>query len=98
MELLNEMKKSGFPIAGKTPKVHCSVFEDNSGALEIAREYKFRPRTKHINVKLHHFRDYVDRGEISICHISTNLQPADNLTKPLSEELFTTHRRNIMGW
>ena len=29
--------------------VKCTVFEDNSGALEIARVHKFRPLTKHLN-------------------------------------------------
>jgi hypothetical protein len=57
MELLKEMKKLQFPIRSTTPKVQCKVFEDNSGALEIATTHKFRPRTKHINVKLHHCRD-----------------------------------------
>jgi Reverse transcriptase (RNA-dependent DNA polymerase) len=41
------------------PKVHCKLFEDNSGALEMARLPKMRPRTKHLCVKMHHFREYV---------------------------------------
>ena len=71
MEILKEMKARNFPIETAKTKVHCRVFEDNSGALEIARNHKFRPRTKHLNVKLHHFRDYVDRKEILIDHIGT---------------------------
>jgi len=98
MELLNELGSAGFPVSKETPRVHCRVYEDNSGALEIAREYKFRPRTKHINVKLHHFRDYVDRKEISIHHIGTLDQPADLLTKPLSQTLFEKFRKVLMGW
>ena len=98
MELLNELGSAGFPVSKETPRVHCRVYEDNSGALEIAREYKFRPRTKHINVKLHHFRDYVDRKEISIHHIGTLDQPADLLTKPLSQTLFEKFRKMLMGW
>ncbi len=30
------------------PQVHCHVFEDNSGALEMANNPKYRPQTKHI--------------------------------------------------
>ncbi len=37
------------------------VFEDNSGALELARLHKLR-RTKHINVCYHHFREHVRKG------------------------------------
>jgi hypothetical protein len=98
MELLKEMKRFGYPIGTPQAKVHCRVFEDNSGALEMAKTHKFRPRTKHINVKLHHFRDYVHRQEISIHHIGTKDQPADFLTKALNETEFTTHRYTVQGW
>ena len=98
MQLLKEMKGKGFPIHAPQARVHCHVFEDNSGALEMARIHKYRPRTKHLNVRLHHFRDYVERKEISIHPISTNDQPADFLTKALNVELLERHRRTILGW
>lgn len=98
MELLREMKALNHPIGSCKPQVRCKLFEDNSGALEIANVHKFRPRTKHINVKLHHFRDYVTRKEIEILPIRTTEQPADFLTKPLNEELMKKHRLTVMGW
>ena len=98
MELLKEMKRKGYPIRTAEAKVHCRVFEDNSGALEMAKIHKYRPRTKHLNVKLHHFRDYVERGEISIHDIATQDQPADFLTKALNEDTLTKHRRKVLGW
>lgn len=98
MELLKEMKEHGFDVLDHRPRVHCRVFEDNSGALEIATTHKWRPRTKHLAVKLHHFRDYVVRKEISIHKINTESQPADILTKPLRAELLKKHRKAIMGW
>lgn len=99
MELLKEMKSTGFEIGSTTSKVHCKVFEDNSGALQIAKIPKFRPRTKHLNVKLHHFRSYVDeKKEITIHAIKTTEQPADMLTKPINEELLTKFRKIVMGW
>jgi hypothetical protein len=42
--------------------VHCKVFEDNEGAIEIAKVPKMRPRTKHLNIKYHHFREEVRKG------------------------------------
>ena len=98
MELMKEMQQHGFPIKDHRPKVHCKVFEDNSGALEMAKVHKVRPRTKHINVKLHHFRGYVDQGEITIHPISTHDQLADILTKPLNQDLFERFRTTILGW
>ena len=97
MELLKEMKHLGFPISKSKPKIHCKVFEDNSGALEMAKTHKYRPRTKHLNVKLHHFRDYVTRGEISIHKIGTLDQLTDYLTKPVSQEILEHLRPTIMG-
>jgi len=98
MEMLKEMKRLGFPIRTAKAQVHCRVFEDNSGALEMAKIHKYRPRTKHICTKLHHFRDYVTRGRISIHSIDTLNQSADFLTKPLNMELHTRHRYEVMGW
>lgn len=61
IELLKEMKTMGFKIIQSTPRVKCKAYEDNSGALEIAMNHKYRPRTKHLNCRLHHFRDYITR-------------------------------------
>ena len=98
MEMLKEMKQLGFPVASNTPTIKCKVFEDNSGALEIATNHKIRPRTKHLNVKLHHFRDYVTRGEIIIKKIGTLDQAADYLTKPVNQQILEKLRKIIMGW
>ena len=98
MEVMNEMKKHKLIIHKSKPKIHCKVFEDNSGALEMAKNYKYRPRTKHLNVKYHHFRDYVERGEISIHKIDTSDQLADYLTKPVPLETLEHLRPQVMGW
>jgi Reverse transcriptase (RNA-dependent DNA polymerase) len=49
MIILQEMKELKYNFGLTQPKIHCRVFEDNSGALEMAKVHKFRPRTKHIN-------------------------------------------------
>ena len=41
MELLKQMKRNGFPIQTTKSQVHCEVFQDNSGAFEIATTHKF---------------------------------------------------------
>jgi hypothetical protein len=98
MEVLKEMHQLGFPVTTQQAKVHCRVFEDNSGAIEMAKVHKFRPRTKHINVKLHHFRDYVDSGEITVHQVSSKDQLADYLTKPLEKTQFERLRKMVIGW
>ena len=55
-------------------------FEDNSGALEIAKLSKMRPHTKHIICD--HFREYVRQGEITTHAININDMIADMSVKP----------------
>ena len=81
-----------------TTEVKCKVFEDNSGALEMLKIDKYRPRTKHLCCRLHHFRSYVDAGKISMHKISSKEQDADMLTKPLSVEPLMKCRKKVMGW
>ena len=92
------MKQQGYKISKTKAEVKCRVFEDNSGALEMAKVHKYRPQTKHLNVKLHHFRDYVERGKITIKEIGTKHQLADYLTKPLDEKTLKHLRQKVMGW
>ena len=69
----------------------------------MAKVPKMRPRTRHINQKYHHFREWVKtsddgKGSIEIFPIDTLEQPADLLTKPLDLVSFQKHRQSIMGW
>ena len=98
MTLLNEMKQNGFISELESPEVKIKVYEDNSGALEMANTHKYRPRTKHLNVKLHHFRKYVNDGLIKILPIKSEDQQADYLTKPVSYEVLKKLRKLVMGW
>ena len=52
MRLLDEMATHELLPTAPQTRIHCKVFEDNIGALEMAREHKYRPRTKHNHDKL----------------------------------------------
>jgi len=64
MEMIKELHRLGFWFGSTKPTIHCQVFQDNSSVIEIATVPKICPQTKHINVKYHHFWDYVDQGKI----------------------------------
>jgi Reverse transcriptase (RNA-dependent DNA polymerase) len=98
MRLVEELALAGFHVHTGTPEVRCKVFEDNVGATTMAQTPRMRPRTKHLNLKYHHFREAVEQGKVTIHQISTLDQQADIFTKPLSAELFTKFRKLIMGW
>ena len=82
----------------ETPITHSTVFEDNNGVLEVAKEPKYRPRTKHIAIKYHHFREHVKKKNIRIQKIDTKEQIADKFTKPLEKYQFEYLRNKLMGW
>jgi hypothetical protein len=65
------------------PTVKCTIFEDNNGALELAKAPKMCPRTKHIAIKYHHFRSKVHSSEVDIKRVDTKNQIADIFTKGL---------------
>ena len=60
MGLLTEAQEQGLHVGNLPPRIHCTILEDNSGALELVRLPKIRPRTKHINQSYHHFREHVE--------------------------------------
>ncbi len=98
MELLKEWKKQGHPVGNSKAQIHGKVFEDNSGAVEMAKIHKYRPRTKHLNCKLHHFRSYVDTKQVSIHQVDTSDMVADYLTKPTPVATLKRLRKRVMGW
>ena len=98
IEFFKEIESHGIQYKFQSPIVYCKLFEDNSAALEIARVPKMRPRTKHINIKYHHFREYVKKGIIKVLPISTEDQLADIGTKPLPFSTFVKFRELLMKW
>ena len=80
------------------PILHLKVYEDNAGAIEMATNHKYRPRTKHLNNCIHHFRKYGSSGKIKIQKIESKKQQADIFTKPLAVDLCETLRKKILGW
>jgi hypothetical protein len=98
IQILDDLKARGFVLPSKTPQVYCKAFEDNSGALEMARLPKLRPRTKHVNLSFHHFREYARKRLLEIHPIETANQEGDIFTKPLGLNLFQRFRKRIMGW
>ena len=98
MGLLKEMKHFGFDVRTTDPRIHCKAFEDNMGAIELSKLPKLRPRTKHINIVYHHFREFVTNELIKIFPIRTEDQQADIFTKPLPQNLFLKLRKRISGF
>ena len=87
-----------FEINIDKPVMYCRVHEDNEACISMVNSPKFTPRTKHIALKYHHFRSYVDKGLIRLSHIGTTEQTADIFTKPLELSTFEHLRKKLSGW
>ena len=98
MRMMEELRARDILPTNYVPRIYCKAFEDNSGALELARTPKLRPRTKFINCKYHHFRSFVESGKIKLYSVRTEEQLADLFTKPLGPELFHKFTEAIFGW
>ena len=98
MSLIEEVQSQGFSVPTTKPAVHCKIFKDNLGALKIAKVPKRRSRTKHINLKYHHFRSFVDKVLLSIHPVGTREKAADIMTKALPLDDFLRHWSFLMGW
>ena len=87
-----------FGLLTRDPVFRCTFWEDNESCITVAKSPKFTPRTKHIAIKYHHFRQFVSDGTIIIKSIDTAEQIADIFTKPLGEKSFCFLRHKLMGW
>jgi hypothetical protein len=78
--------------------LHCTVFEDNNGALLLATNQRLTSRTKYFHVKWHFFWSHITSGDIVVLKIDTHHQRADYLTKGLTREVFERIRELVQGW
>ena len=58
MTLMLEINKV-FPLHIDLPNFYCKIWEDNQSCIAMTQKQKFSPRTKHIALKYHHFREFV---------------------------------------
>jgi hypothetical protein len=75
------------------------VYEDNTAYIVLATsDSHFKPRTKHISLKFHHFNDQVKTGVLQIVKVDSAHNWADIFTKPLGRIKFEHLRKLLMGW
>ena len=95
----DELSKVDFATRdNRISKTKSAVHKDNKGGLELAQEPEFRPRTKDVATKYHHFHNAVAKEQIKIFSIDAKNQRADVFTKPLPKPQFEKLRKIIMGW
>lgn len=71
------------------------IFCDNTIVIYLTKNPIQHSITKHIEIKHHFIRDYVQKGVIDIQFIDTDHQWADIFTKPLTIERFDYIKKSI---
>ena len=64
------------------------VFEDNKGAIDLAKNPLSSSNSKHIDVRYHFLRELVGTGGLSVKYLRTDDQHANILTKAIGKERF----------
>lgn len=71
------------------------IYQDNSGAVSIAKFGNFTKNSKHIEVQYHYINENYEKGNIDIIKIESNNNLADILTKSLDKVKFLKNRESL---
>ena len=72
-----------------------TVFVDNVAAQFMGSNRVNNNRTRHIDMRYMHIREYVESGSIRIEHVSSAENIADIFTKALPYDIFRIHRQSL---
>ncbi len=64
------------------------VFEDNAGCIVLMTKDEFLPKTKHLAIKWHHFKDQVRNGNVKVTKVDSTENWADIFTKQTDRQTF----------
>ena len=67
---------------GEPPEGPTEIYEDNQGAISMAKNPVGHARTKHIDIRYHFVCERVQDGAIALKYIGTEEMIADILMKP----------------
>lgn len=71
------------------------LYEDNSGAIAIAKYGNFTKNSKHIEVQYHYINENYEKKIIDIIKIDSKFNLADILTKSLDKIKFLKNRLEL---
>ena len=92
-EVCNEIMfvKSVLKFLGVEVKLPIEINCDNVGAIFLSYNPKTSNRTKHIDVKFHHVREYILDGTIVIKFVKSENNDADIHTKNTNRDTYHRH-------
>ena len=84
MEFLRQVLES----MGVEVELPMTVYVDNTGAIDLAKNWSTTGKTKHIDIRFHYLREMSDNDMIDIVFVPSEKNHADTFTKNLGEQMF----------
>jgi Reverse transcriptase (RNA-dependent DNA polymerase) len=72
------------------------IHVDNIGAIYLSNNYTTSQRTKHIDVRVHFVRQYIEKGIFKVVFVKSEDNDADIFTKNTTEEIFEKHSNKMV--
>lgn len=72
-----------------------TLYCDNLSVINISKNHIQHSRTKHIDIRHHFIKDFVEEKVVTLEHVDTKEQLADIFTKALDAKLFVKVRGNL---
>ena len=74
-----------------------TLYCDNQGSLELAKNPVHHQRSKHIDIRYHFVRDEVKLGSVKLMYVPSEQNIADIFTKPINSVKTQKFRSLLMG-
>jgi hypothetical protein len=78
-----------------TAPVKFKLLVDNKSAIALSRNPVHHDRSKHIDIRFHFIRQFIEEGKVDVDFVSTSSQRADLLTKALGRVKFIEMRQML---
>ena len=69
---------------------------DNTGAIYLGLNRETGQRTKHIDIRYHFVREFIDEGIVKIVFVSTKNNDADVFTKNVTSEIYDRMKDKLL--
>ena len=89
---IRNLLTASFDVKFKRP---IKLYEDNWGAVAIAKYGNFTKNSKHIEVQYHYINENYENGIIDIVKIDISFNLADMLTKSLDKTKFVKKKNAL---
>jgi hypothetical protein len=63
-----------------------NIYSDNQSAIRLATADCYKPKTKHIDIRLHFIRENIANTKVKLLFVNGSSMVADNLTKGVTFE------------